>query len=60
MQAPVIVPDASLGFGTESGPAMSKNARHKLAQLVMTLVEEGILDREELIERLSSTAENPA
>jgi hypothetical protein len=39
---------------------MSENARHKLAQLVMTLVEEGILDREELIERLSSTAENPA
>jgi hypothetical protein len=60
VQAPVIVPDASLGFGTEPGHAMSENARHKLAQLVMTLVEEGILDREELIERLSSTAENPA
>ncbi len=60
VQAPVIVPDASLGFGTDSGHAMSEAARSKLAQLVMALVEEGILDREELIERLSSTTENPA
>ena len=40
---------------------MSEIARGKLTQLVMALVEEGVLEREELIERLSSgSSKSPA
>ena len=61
VQAPSSIPDASLGFGTDSGRSMSEIARGKLTQLVMALVEEGVLEREELIERLSSgSSKSPA
>jgi len=38
-------------------PILSERARHTLIHLVMVLVEEGVLDREELIEKLAHLAE---
>jgi hypothetical protein len=48
-------PDAEqpLEFVEEPAPTLSERARHTLMQLVTVLVEEGVLDREELIEALA-------
>jgi type IV pilus assembly protein PilB len=61
VQTTAAIPEAPLECVTGSGHAISEAARRRLAQLVQILVDEGILEREELIEILSSaTAEKPA
>jgi type IV pilus assembly protein PilB len=61
VQAPTFVPDAPPPFAADFDQSISQAARSKLTQLVLSLVEEGILDREQLIEHLSSaTPDYPA
>jgi hypothetical protein len=54
--------EEALEFVEEATPVVSKRARQSLTQLVVALVEEGALDREELIEKLShlKRGEGPA
>jgi type IV pilus assembly protein PilB len=54
VQPPASIPQSPLEFVTDSDQPISETARSKLTQLVMALVEEGILERDELIERLRS------
>jgi hypothetical protein len=61
VRTPALDPGASPEWVADSSRSISEAARSKLAQLVMALVDEGILEREELIERLTSTStESPA
>ena len=61
VQAKAAIPEAPLESVTGSGHAISETARHKLAQLVAILAEEGIIEREELIELLSNAStQSPA
>lgn len=47
-----------LEFVEEAAPVVSERARKSLTQLVVTLAEEGALDREELVEKLTRLAQS--